>query len=143
MRRAFLLSALAFVLAACGGAGGLTKAQYDTKVSRLCLLAADRSRELHIDNSVAAWRHDGPSVVLIAQRFNNSLAALKAPGEIAAAAAAFLKANKKLLVDYQAAVAAAKAGDRARLQAIGQQSIRDGNATFAPARAIGARSCYL
>ena len=143
MRWAFLLSALALGLAACGGASGLTKAQYDAKVSRLCLLAADRLRELHIDNSVGAWRHSGANVVRIAQRFDNSLAALKAPGDIAAEAAVFLNANQKVLADYKAAVAAAKAGDRARLQELGKRSNKDGTATFASAKAIGATGCYI
>jgi hypothetical protein len=143
MRRAFLLSALVLGLAACGGASGLTKAQYDAKVSRLCLLAADRLRELHVDNSLGAWRHSGADVVRIARRFDNSLAALKAPGDIAAEAAAYLDANKQVLADYKAAVAAAMAGDRAKLRAAGNRSNKDGTATFAAAKAIGATGCYI
>ena len=144
-RRALLLPICGCVLAlaACGGSSGLTKAQYDAKVSKLCLLAADQLRELHMDNSVAAWRHSGASVVRISEHFDTSLGTLKAPGDIAADAADFLEANEKLASDYKAAVAAANAGDRGKLLAAGNQSNKDGAATFAPAKAIGATGCYI
>ena len=143
-RRALLLLPLVSALAACGGGGGgLTKARYDAKVSRLCLLASDQLRELHMDNSVGAWQHSGPSVVHIAEHFDKSLAALKAPGDIAADAAAYLKANEKLAADYKTAVAAANAGDSAKLRAAGNQSNKDGAATFPSAKAIGATGCYI
>ncbi len=141
--RALLVPSLVLALAACGGGGGLTKAQYDTKVSHLCLLAADQMRELHLDNSIGAWQHSGPSVVRVAEHFDKSLAALKAPGDIAADAAAYLKANEKLASDYKAAVAAANDGDRAKLLAAGNRSTRDGAATFPAAKAIGATGCYI
>lgn len=121
----------------------MTKAQYDAKVNRLCLLAADQMRELHMDNSVAAWRHFGPAVVRIAEHFDASLAALKPPGDIATDAASFLKANEKATADYKAALAAAMAGDKAKLRAAGNRSNTDGTATFPSAKAIGATGCYI
>jgi hypothetical protein len=144
-RRALVLLSLVLALAACGGggAGGLTKAQYDAKVSHLCLLAADQMRELHMDNSVPAWQHSGQSVVRVAEQFDKSLAALKAPSDIAADAAAYLKANEKLASDYKAAVIAANADDRAGLLAAGNRSTKDGAATFPAAKAIGATGCYI
>ena len=143
VRRALVLLPLVLALAACGGGGGLTKAQYDAKVSGLCLLAADQLRELHRDNSAGAWRHYGPTVVHIEKHFDKSLAALKAPGDIAADARAFLTANEKLAADDMAAVAAANAGDGAKLRAAVIRSNKDGAATFPAAKAIGATGCYI
>ena len=142
-RRTLVLLSLVLALAACGGGGGLTKAQYDAKVSHLCLLAADQMRELHMDNSIVAWQHSGQSVVRVAEQFDKSLAALKAPGDIAADAAAYLKANEKLVSDYKAAVVAANADDRATLRAAGNRSTKDGAATVPAAKAIGATGCYI
>jgi hypothetical protein len=143
-RRALLLPLLVLALAACGGGGGgLTKAQYDAKVSRLCLLAADRLRELQLGNSIGAWRQSGSTVVRVAEHFDKSLAALKAPSDLAAGAAVYLRANEKLATDYKAAVAAANAGDRAKLRAVGVRATADGAATFPAAKAIGATGCYI
>jgi len=142
-QRAFLLVFLGLVLAGCGGSGTLTKAQYDTKVGHLCLVAADGIRELHMDNSLGAWQHSGDAVVRIAKQFDDRLAALKAPSAIASGAADFLKANQKLAADYEDAVKAAKAGDSAMLQKIAVRANTDGTATFAPAKAIGATGCYI
>jgi hypothetical protein len=143
-RRTLSLVPLLLALAACGGGGTtLAKKQYDTKVSRLCLLAADQMREIHMDASVSAWQHSGATVVRIAQQFATALAKLHAPDDIAADATAYLKADKKLVADYKAAVAAANAGDRATLRAAGEQSTKDGGATFPLAKAIGATGCYI
>jgi hypothetical protein len=96
-----------------------------------------------MDNSAGDWRHFGPVAVRIAEHLDKSLAALKAPGDIAADAAAFLKANEKLAVDGKAALAAANAGDRAKLRAAVIQSTKDGAATSPSAKAIGATGCYV
>jgi hypothetical protein len=115
---ALVVSLVVLALAACGGASGLTKAQYDAKVSHLCLVAASQVGDLHMDNSIGAWRHSGADVVRIAQHFDNSVAALKAPGAISSVAASTL---------HQIAVRAGK----------------DGAATFPAAKAIGATGCYI
>jgi hypothetical protein len=134
-------------LAACGGGGGgaatLTKTEYDAKLSHLCLLAADQSRELHLDITVPSWKHDAPEIIRIDQNFANKLAALKPPSSIAAAVANYKKANDKLFQDDRNAVAAAKAGDAAKLRAAITQGNKDNNATFPSAKAIGARGCYF
>ena len=129
-------------MAACGGSGTatLTKQQYASKLSRLCLLAADQLRELHLDNTVPAWRADGHRIVAIEQSFNRKLAALKPPHSIQAA---YTKANEGDFRDTEAAVAAAKAGDANGLRAAVRRANRDNLATAAPAREIGAAGCYI
>jgi len=142
-RVAACLSALA--VAGCGGGGAptLTKAEYASKLSRLCLVAADQLRELHIDTSLAAWQVDGPRVVAIERSFNRKLAALKPPDSIKSAVAALTTANDKNLQATQDAVAAAKAGDAAKLHAALKQANKDDLATGAPVKAIGATGCYI
>lgn len=133
----------ALALAACGGSSGLTKAQYDAKVSRLCLVAADQFRELHMDYTVGSWRHSGPEAVRIARHFDRAVAALKAPSSIASEAAAYLRANQTLVVDYQGGVTAAKTGNLATVLEIDHQISRDGAATAEAAQKIGATGCYI
>ena len=132
-------------MAACGGSGSatLTKEQYASKLSRLCLVAADQLRELHVDNGVAAWRSDGPKIVAIERRFNRKLAALKPPESIQAAVVAYTKANDRGFRATEDAVAAAKSGDAQKLQAALQHANKDNLATGAPAKKIGAASCYI
>lgn len=140
--------ALVLVLAGCGSgassAGGtLTKAQYGAKVSRLCAAAADQFRELHLDNTVGSWKHNAADAVRIQQHFNNALAALRPPSSIAKDARAFVQAYEKVAQDTNDAVAAAKAGDRAKLLAALAAGNNDDLATYAPAKAIGATGCYI
>lgn len=136
--------AAVLALAACGGGGAtLTKAQYDAKLSHLCLLASDQYRELHLDNSVASWKNDATQITRIEQSFKTRLAALKPPSSIASAAADYTRANGKATRDTLAAVAAAKAGDTAKLHAKIKQSNRDSLATWPSAKVIGAKGCYI
>jgi hypothetical protein len=134
-------------LTACGSSGSgsatLTKAEYDAKLSHLCLLAADQFRELHLDNTLASWKHDAPEVLRIDRNFAHKLAALKPPSSIATAVAAYRKANAKTSQDDIDAVAAARAGDAAKLRAAIARTNKDSTDTFASAKAIGARGCYL
>jgi len=143
MRRAYLLLILGVALAGCGGSGGLTKAQYAAKVSRLCLLASDQVRELHMDNSVSVWEYSGPQVIHIARHFDKALAALKAPADSATDAAAYLKANEKVLADDRAALTAARAGDWPTLRTAVNQANQDSRATWQPAKTLGATGCYI
>ena len=144
MKAVFAISVAVLALAACGGGGAtLTKAEYDAKLSHLCLLAADQFRELHLDITVASWKHDAPEIIRIDQNFANKLAALKPPNSIAAAVADYRKASDKSFQDDKNAVAAAKAGDAAKLRAAITQGNKDNNATFPSAKAIGARGCYF
>ena len=142
--RVVAASALVLMLAACGGSGStaLTKKQYASKLSRLCLLAADQLRELHVDNGVAAWRADGPRIVAIERRFNRKLAAFKPPESIHGAVAAYRRANDRGLSDTVVAVAAAKAGDTKGLRAALRRANKDNAATAPPAKTIGAAGCY-
>jgi formate dehydrogenase maturation protein FdhE len=142
MKRLGLLVAV-LGLAACGGSSGLTKAQYDARVNRLCLVSADRFRELHLDNTIGDYRHYASSIVHIDEAFAKQLARWKPPASIASAATAFAKANEKVARDDTKAIAAARAGDSAKLQAAIKQANTDGLATSAPARAIGATGCYI
>lgn len=145
---ALVACAPALALAACGSGSSssatLTRAQYDAKVNRLCLVTADQQRELHIDNTVADWSsHLGASTVEIDKRFDSRLAQWKPPSSIAGAAAAFRAASRKVLADDKAAVSAAKAGDKTKLRAAIQQANADVLATFPAARKIGATGCYV
>jgi len=148
LKALFAISCVAVLaLAACGGGGGgaatLTKRQYDAKLSHLCLLAADQFRELHLDITVPSWKHDATEIIRIEQNFANKLASLKPPSSIAAAVADYRKANDKSFQDDRNAVAAAKAGDAAKLRAAITQGNKDNNATFPSAKVIGARGCYF
>ena len=143
MRRAMLLPPLVLVLAACGGAsGGLTQAQYDAKVSHLCLLAADQTRELHMGSSVGDWNHYAPSIVRIDKKFANGLAALTPPASLASAAQAYRQATGQAARDDNHAVAAAKEGNAAQLHRAIAQGIKDSLAAQPLAKAIGATGCY-
>jgi hypothetical protein len=145
--KTFAISCAAVLaFAACGSGGGthtLTKSEYDAKLSHLCLLAADQFRELHLDNTIASWKHGAPEILRIDRTFAHKLAALKPPSSIAAAVADYTKASAKRAQDDKAAIAAAKAGDAAKLRAAMTQGGRDDHATFPSAKAIGARGCYF
>ena len=134
-------------LAACGGShagsGRLTTAQYEARVNRLCLVSADRFRELHLTITVGDYRHYGSSIVHIDEAFVRKLARWKPPAGMAAAAAAFAKAYEKAARDDRNAVAAARAGDATKLQAAVKQANTDELKTFVAARAIGATGCYI
>jgi hypothetical protein len=136
---------MVLTLAACGGGSSAapTKQAYESALSRLCLVAADQLRELHLDTTVAAWRADGGKVVAIERNFNHKLAALKVPESIRAAVVAYTQANELTFRDAEAAVAAAKEGDAPRLRAALKRADGDGLATGAPAKAIGATGCYI
>jgi hypothetical protein len=137
--------ALTLALAACGGGGTatLSKEQYASKLSRLCLVAADQLREMHVDNGVAAWRADGPRILAIERRFNRKLAALKPPESIQAAVAAYTSANDRGFRATQVAVGAAKPGAAKKLQAALQQANEADLATGPAAKKIGAAGCYV
>ena len=142
------ICASVLTLAACGGgksglSGTLTKAQYDGKLSHLCLLASDQYRELHLDNTVAAWKHDAAQITRIERSFRTKLAALEPPRAIASDVAAYLRTNDKATRDTLAAVAAAKAGDAAKLHAEIKRSNKDSLATWPSAKLIGATGCYI
>lgn len=146
MKILFAISGLAaLVLAGCGGSGGstLTKAQYDAKVSHLCLVAADQVHELHLSLGVRAWKVDGPRLVRIDKSFGDKLAALTPPAEIKVAAADFASANARVARDDRDAVAAADAGDAGKLRAAIDKANRDSTATFPAAKEIGATGCYI
>jgi hypothetical protein len=134
-------------LAACGGSGSggtLTKARYDAKLSHLCLVAADQVRELHMDNSAAAWRHDGARLVAIDRRFKNALAALKPPPSIASAVASYTEANDRAFQDATDALSVAEGKmSGTTLRATTDQMNIDYLATSGPAREIGATGCYI
>ncbi len=145
LRRALLLPLAAAVLAlvACGGGSRtLTKAQYDAKVSRLCLVSADAIRELHFANMIVAYRQYA-NILHIGVHFDRSLASLMPPASIAREAAVFLVANKKVLADDRAAFTAAKAGDRPKFFFLISKASSDNLATYPPAKAIGATGCYI
>jgi len=147
IRAALLSSVFVFALAACGGgtssAGKLTKAQYDKKLSHMCLLAADQIRELHMDNSIGDWKAFGPDLTAIARRFTNHLDPERAPATIAAAAREYEKANERVVQVERAVTTAATAGDRAKFRAMVKQVNGVNLATFPGANAIGATGCYI
>ena len=132
------------IAAACGGTGTktLTKEQYAAKVSHLCLVAAEGFHQLHIGIALSDWRDHATEITSVVQHFNRSLAALTPPPEVAHAATPFVSANKKVLKDDLAAVAAAKAGDAGKLHAALVRGNMDVGATYQFAEAIGATGCY-
>lgn len=146
VRRALLLLLLVVVvlaLAACGGASGLTTAQYDAKLSRLCLVAADQFREIHLTETIGDYRHYATSIVHIDTEFRKQLASLKPPASIAAAAAGYARENAKAARDDKNAIAAAKAGDNAKLRAAIKQHNHDSLAAWPYAKTMGATGCYI
>jgi len=143
-----VLLAAALAVAGCGGGGGgggktLTKEQYASALSKLCLNGSDQIRELHLDNTVAAWKADGHRILEIEQNFKDKLAALKAPDEIKTAAREYADANDKVFQDVKDAVSAAKTGDQAKLRAALAKANTENAATTQPAKEIGAKSCYI
>ena len=137
------LCACVLALAACGGSGGLTNAQYAAKVSRLCLVAADQIRELHLSNTVDDYRHYAASILLIDGDFLRQLRKLKSPASIAAPAAAYARASAKAAQDDKNAVAAARSGDTAKLHAAIARANHDSLAAWPYAKKIGATGCYI
>jgi hypothetical protein len=148
MRRMLLVGAvvaLAGVVAGCGGgkkAAGLTKQAYAAAQSKICLLASDQLRELHLEATVSAYKARGDNVLKIEEAAIKKIDALVPPAEIKAAAKLYSDANHVVLADVKAAVSAAKAGDRTKFQQAFAKSNTDNSATYAPAKEIGARSCY-
>lgn len=144
MKRLPLVAAV-LALPACGSsnAGTLTKAQYDANVNQLCLRSADAFRELHLDNTVADWKHYASNIIHIDRHFVATLSALKPPPAIAAEAAIYKTANEKVLKDDEVAVVVARAGDSAMLWAAIARANRDDRATFPSAKKIGATACYI
>jgi hypothetical protein len=143
--RRLALCGVVLALAACGSSGGgtLTKAQYDAKLSRLCLVASDQFRELHLGNDVAGWKHDAQEITRIEHSFQTKLAALSPPDSIKAAVDEYTAANDKVTQETLAAVAAAKAGDAAKLHALINRANSDSLATWPAAKKIGAKGCYI
>jgi hypothetical protein len=142
---ALAVCALVLALAACGGGGSdkLTKAGYDAKVSKLCLLAADQFREMHLTNTIADWQHYAAKIVHVRVHFDNALAALKPPSSIKSDAANYLGASKNILEDDRYAIAGARAGDMAGLFGGLREDHTDNRAADRFARAIGATGCYI
>ena len=139
------------VAAGCGGGGGggnggtagaLSKDEFASKVSNLCLLADDQVHELHMTNSIIAWKNYGDRVVKIGQSFIDKVGALKAPDEIKGAVQEYLDANKKVVEDLRTATADAKKNDRKGMLAALAQGNKDNDDTWPPAKEIGAKSCY-
>jgi hypothetical protein len=141
--RALILLSLVLLLAACGGSGGLTKAQYDARVSRLCLVAADGFREMHLTDTIGDYKHNAGSIVRIGEHFDKALAALKPPSSIAPEASAFLAASTRAATAEKNAVAAARDGNVATFLPALAQASRDSAAMSASAKAIGATGCYI
>jgi hypothetical protein len=137
--------ALLLALAACGGGGTptLTQREYAARLSRLCLVSADRLRELHLDTKVTAWRANGRLVLATERSFNRRLAALEPPAAIQSAVAAYTNANDRSFRDTEAAVAAARAGNASKLRAGLRRAGKDDLATGTPAKTIGASGCYI
>lgn len=126
-------------LAACDGSSGLAKAEYDAQISRLCLVAADRFRELHSSTAISTPEHY-QAIVRINSDFLKRLAKLKPPAEIAVPAAAYARAMAKFAQDEKTAVAAARAGNDAKLHAAMKRVNGDTGAPYA--KAMGATGCY-
>ena len=147
VRRALLLlpaGAVVLVLAACGGGSAtLTKAQYDAKVSRLCLASSDQGRELHLANTLGDYRHYATALVRIDKAFMRQLASLKPPAAIAAAAASYTRQLAKAGQDEKNAIAAANAGDDAKFRAAIRQQNHDALAAGRYAKTMGAKGCYI
>jgi hypothetical protein len=137
--------ALVLALAACGGGGThrLTKEEYDAKVSHLCLLAADQFREMHLENTLADWQYNANRIVRIRIRFDNALAALKAPPSIKTDAAEFLASNKNALDDDRHVIGAARGGDRLEFLHALRSEHGDYRFAYHTAEAIGATGCYI
>jgi hypothetical protein len=137
----------ALALAGCGSgsssAGTLTKAQYDAKLNRMCFLAADKVRELHMDNSLGDWKAFGPELAAIDHHFANRLHPEEAPAAIASAAQAFARAQEKVVRSDEAAITAANAGDRAKLRLAIARVTEADRATSQPAQQVGATDCYF
>jgi hypothetical protein len=148
-RRALLLLSLLSIvlaLAGCGGSGSgrLTKAEYDAKVSHLCLLAADQFREMHLLNTMGDWQRNAAKIVRIRVHFGKALVALKAPPSISKTdAAGFLGANTNGLADDRLAIAAAGAGDYSGFLHALRAEHGDNRFGHRAAEAIGATGCYI
>jgi len=139
------LCVVVLVLGACGGGSSstLTKAQYDTKLSHLCLLSSDQIRELHLTGTIGDFRHYARSIAHIDKEFLKQLAALKPPASIAAAAAGYARESAKAAQDNDDAIAAAKAGDNVKLHAALTQLNHDSLAAWPYAKTMGATGCYI
>jgi hypothetical protein len=98
-------------LAACGGASGLTRAQYAAKLNHLCRAQADAVGGMHLTIAMADWQRDGAKIMNVGAHFNKAVSALKPPASLTGVARAYLGELQKVLADDRAAVAAAKARD--------------------------------
>jgi hypothetical protein len=136
---------LAAGLAACGGSSSssLTKEQYTKKLGRLCLVSDDALRELHMDIDVGQWAADGGQVLEINRRFLRGLDALTPPEEIADTAARYRKRIVEAGDATKDAVAAAKTSDGKALRSALDRSDKAYQASWRPAKEMGAAGCYF
>jgi hypothetical protein len=140
---ASLLAVGACVAAAgCGGGGkSLSKAEYASKLDRVCLVSTDQFHELHLDLTVGDWKARGADVVKIDEDFLKKFDALKPPDELKDAAAEYRSSQQKVLDDAKAAYQAAKDGNGTKLRAAIDQSNKDNGLGRAPARELGTPGC--
>jgi hypothetical protein len=147
MRRLSLLllaSTCALGVVACGGSSSkaLTGAQYQAKVSHLCVLAGDGFHELHLTLSMADWRRHADEITAINDTFHRKVTALVPPPEVQHNADSFIAAYQKVFADDLAAIDAAKANDAKKFHAALSKAGQDVAATYPWASAIGAGGCY-
>jgi hypothetical protein len=142
---AVLLALAATSLSACGGSGkkaySLTKAQYTAALDKICLVAADQLRELHLDNALDTYKARGDDIVAIIDRATGKFEALTPPDSVKDAAKRFNEANERLLADTKDAASAAKAGDRTKFEQGLAKADADNRAGRGPATEIGATGC--
>jgi hypothetical protein len=143
-----LLVVLTMGLAACGGGSSdtsatLTKEQYTKKLGRLCLVSDDALRELHMDVDVGQWAAQGDAVLKINQTFLRGLDALAPPDEIKDTVADYRQHVADASDATKEAVAAAKAGDGKELRAALARSSKAYEASWGPAKDMGAEGCFF
>jgi hypothetical protein len=135
---------LALAVSACGGgkkADKLTKQEYASALNKICLVAADQLRELHLDTTIGTYKARGDDIVDVIAKATSKFEALTPPAVVEDAAKTFNASYDRLLADTKDAVAAATAGDRTKWEQALSKADADSQAGRAPAKEIGATGC--
>ena len=110
-------------------------------LNRICLVASDQFRELHLENTVGDWKARGDHIVKITEGATKKFKALTPPDELKDAAKQYNDAEDRFTAEIKNAVNAANAGDAAKFHAALSKSDKANTDSNVAAQKIGAADC--
>lgn len=129
-------------LAACGGDGALTKAEYVSELSAMCRDFSAREKVIGEPETVADLVEKGPRIVEAFEKaVLNEVSTLEAPDEIAVQADRLVDLAARQRDVLAGLVDAAEAGDLARVQELASKNRAVNREASSIARDLGAEGC--